>query len=79
LTARGYIVTNNHVISEAATSPDRFKMSVIFNDGKRGRRPNLVGRDPATDLAVLKVDKRRQADGFAAPWRLRQAARRRPR
>jgi S1-C subfamily serine protease len=52
---RGYIVTNNHVISEAATSPDKFKMSVIFNDGKEAKA-NLVGRDPATDLAVLKVD-----------------------
>jgi S1-C subfamily serine protease len=52
---RGYIVTNNHVISEAATSPDQFKMSVIFNDGKEAKA-NLVGRDPATDLAVLKVD-----------------------
>jgi S1-C subfamily serine protease len=52
---RGYIVTNNHVISEAATSPDKFTMSVIFNDGKQAKA-NLVGRDPATDLAVLKVD-----------------------
>jgi S1-C subfamily serine protease len=52
---RGYIATNNHVISEAATSPDKFTMSVIFNDGKEAKA-NLVGRDPATDLAVLKVD-----------------------
>jgi S1-C subfamily serine protease len=53
--ARGYIVTNNHVISEAAQSPDKFKMTVIFNDGKTAKA-NLVGRDPETDLAVLKVD-----------------------
>jgi S1-C subfamily serine protease len=52
---RGYIVTNNHVISEAATSPDKFKLTVIFNDGKEAAA-NLVGRDPDTDLAVLKVD-----------------------
>jgi serine protease Do len=52
---RGYIVTNNHVISEAALSPDKFKMTVIFNDGKEAKA-NLVGRDPETDLAVLKVD-----------------------
>ena len=32
---RGYIVTNNHVISEAATSPDKFKLTVVFNDGKQ--------------------------------------------
>jgi len=52
---RGYIVTNNHVISEAATSPDKFKLTVIFNDGKEAAA-NLVGRDLDTDLAVLKVD-----------------------
>ncbi|PQD98360.1 serine protease [Mycobacterium sp. EPG1] len=52
---RGYIVTNNHVISEAATNPSDFKMSVVFNDGKEVPA-NLVGRDPKTDLAVLKVD-----------------------
>ena len=52
---RGYIVTNNHVISEAAASPSKFKMTVVFNDGKEVPA-NLVGRDPKTDLAVLKVD-----------------------
>ncbi len=52
---RGYIVTNNHVISEAATNPAEFKMTVVFNDGKEVPA-NLVGRDPKTDLAVLKVD-----------------------
>ena len=52
---RGYIVTNNHVISEAASNPSKFKMAVVFNDGKEVPA-NLVGRDPKTDLAVLKVD-----------------------
>lgn len=52
---RGYIVTNNHVISDAAKSPADFKISVVFNDGKEVPA-NLVGRDPKTDLAVLKVD-----------------------
>ena len=52
---RGYVVTNNHVISEAAASPSKFKMRVVFNDGKEVPA-NLVGRDPKTDLAVLKVD-----------------------
>jgi S1-C subfamily serine protease len=52
---RGYIVTNNHVISEAANNPSQFKISVVFNDGKEVPA-NLVGRDPKTDLAVLKVD-----------------------
>ncbi|MGE0217660.1 serine protease HtrA [Mycolicibacterium sp.] len=52
---RGYIVTNNHVISEAATNPAQYKMAVVFNDGTEVPA-NLVGRDPKTDLAVLKVD-----------------------
>lgn len=52
---RGYVVTNNHVISEAAATPGKFKLTVVFNDGKVVPA-NLVGRDPKTDLAVLKVD-----------------------
>ncbi len=52
---RGYIVTNNHVISEAAINPSKYKMTVVFNDGKEVPA-NLVGRDPKTDLAVIKVD-----------------------
>ena len=52
---RGYIVTNNHVISEAASNPAQYKMTVVFNDGKEVPA-NLVGRDPKTDLAVIKVD-----------------------
>ena len=52
---RGFVVTNNHVISEAATNPSQYKLSIVFNDGKEVPA-NLVGRDPKTDLAVLKVD-----------------------
>ena len=52
---RGYIVTNNHVISEAATNPSQWKTTVVFNNGK-DVPANLVGRDPKSDLAVLKVD-----------------------
>ncbi len=52
---RGYIVTNNHVISTAAEKPNEYKVTVIFSDGKKVLA-NLVGRDPETDLAVLKVD-----------------------
>ncbi|MCT7658405.1 S1C family serine protease [Mycobacterium deserti] len=52
--SRGYVVTNNHVIADAAGQKDKFTISVIFNDGKQVPAA-LVGRDPATDLAVLKV------------------------
>ncbi len=52
---RGYIVTNNHVISDAAKNPADYQISVVFNDGHEAPA-NLVGRDQKTDLAVLKVD-----------------------
>jgi S1-C subfamily serine protease len=52
---RGYIVTNNHVISDAAKNPADYQISVVFNDGHEVPA-NLVGRDPKTDIAVLKVD-----------------------
>lgn len=52
---RGYIVTNNHVISEAALRPKQFQLTVVFNDGKVVPT-KIVGRDPKTDIAVLKVD-----------------------
>lgn len=50
----GYIVTNNHVISMAATTPDT-TLRVIFADGQ-AVPARIVGRDTKTDLAVLKVD-----------------------
>jgi S1-C subfamily serine protease len=52
---RGYLVTNNHVISQAAQDPGKHKISVVFNDGTEVPA-SLVGRDRKTDIAVLKVD-----------------------
>ena len=52
----GYILTNNHVISLAATDPQA-QLTVVFNDAGQTRAPGIiVGRDPLTDLAVVKVD-----------------------
>ena len=48
----GYIVTNNHVISAAA---DRGTIEVQYSSGATVPA-KLVGRDPRSDLAVLKVE-----------------------
>ena len=51
---QGYIVTNNHVVTMDGAA-DRADIDVVFPDGSRAAA-ELVGRDPATDLAVLKVE-----------------------
>ncbi len=45
----GYIVTNNHVIEEGTT------LEVTLND-KRKYEARLVGSDPMTDIALLKIE-----------------------
>ena len=51
---KGYLLTNNHVISLAATDSTA-QLTVVFSDGKR-LPASIVGRDPESDLAVLKTD-----------------------
>lgn len=48
-TPDGYIVTNSHVVQGAAT------LTVTLKNGKR-YPAKLIGRDPQSDLAVLKID-----------------------
>lgn len=45
----GYIVTNNHVIRKAD------KIEVTLND-QRSYQANVKGKDPNTDIAVLKIE-----------------------
>lgn len=45
----GYIVTNNHVIEDAS------ELEVTMND-KRTFSAKLIGTDPTTDLALIKID-----------------------
>lgn len=45
----GYIVTNNHVIADAE------RLEVTLNDN-RNFPATIVGFDPATDLALIKID-----------------------
>jgi putative serine protease PepD len=52
VTSDGYVVTNNHVISAAATGNG--SISVLYSTGEQVSA-ELVGRDPRSDLAVLKV------------------------
>ena len=46
---RGYVVTNNHVIQDAD------EIAVILQDNTR-LPAKLIGKDPKTDLAILKVE-----------------------
>jgi len=46
---KGYVVTNNHVIADAE------EITVVLHDDTM-LKAELVGRDPETDLAVLKID-----------------------
>ncbi len=48
ISADGYVVTNNHVVENAQ------KISIRLHDG-RELAGEVVGRDPKTDLALLKV------------------------
>ncbi len=54
ISSDGYILTNNHVISARDGGPAD-EILVELNDG-RELAARLVGRDPLSDLAVLKVE-----------------------
>ena len=49
VSAGGYILTNNHVVEGAD------EIEVILNDSRHARA-QVIGTDPDTDLAVLKID-----------------------
>ena len=52
LTGDGQILTNNHVVEVAA---DGGRLAVSFEDGSTAKA-TILGRDPLTDLAVIKAD-----------------------
>lgn len=49
ITSDGYIITNNHVVAKSD------KVMVTLND-KRKFEAKLIGTDPDTDIALLKID-----------------------
>jgi serine protease Do len=49
ISADGYIVTNNHVVDGA----DQFTVTLSNNKTYKGK---LIGNDPSSDLAVVKID-----------------------
>ena len=57
----GYILTNNHVIAIAANGGS---VEVQFSDGQTAAA-TITGRDPQTDVAVLKVDTSRKLQVIA--------------
>ena len=48
----GYVVTNNHVVEVAANGGS---IQAVFPDGTKAAA-TVVGRDPTTDIAVVKVN-----------------------
>ncbi|MEA1015125.1 Do family serine endopeptidase [Sphingosinicella sp. LY1275] len=54
ISADGYVVTNNHVISPARTGATVEEITVTLSD-RREFEAELVGRDEASDLALLKI------------------------
>jgi 2-alkenal reductase len=52
--ARGYVVTNNHVVQNVRDANAGAAFDIVFSDNKKVAA-KLVGRDPFTDLAVLQV------------------------
>jgi putative serine protease PepD len=52
LTSTGFILTNNHVVEVAANGGH---VQVIFYNSRTPYTASIVGRDPKTDLAVIRV------------------------
>lgn len=50
MTSDGYIVTNFHVVKNAD------QIEVILNNNKQSYQAKIIGTDPSTDLALLKIN-----------------------
>ena len=52
ISSDGYVLTNNHVVEAAANGDGQIQAA--FPDGRKGAA-EVIGRDPTTDIAVVKV------------------------
>lgn len=52
----GYIVTNNHVISDGENGTGVADEITVTLHNKKTYKARLIGRDPSSDIAVLKID-----------------------
>ena len=57
ISADGYIVTNNHLVQGARGTGTVDRVTVTLAD-RREFPARIIGRDPATDLALLKIEGR---------------------
>jgi serine protease Do len=55
ISADGYIVTNNHVVSGGPNGNAADKVTVTMSNGKE-YTAKIIGRDPTSDIALLKID-----------------------
>ena len=55
LSGDGYVVTNNHVIEPVAERGSSGQIVITLDNGKQFSNVEVVGRDPQSDLAVLKI------------------------
>ena len=67
ISSDGYAVTNNHVVEKAAT------VEVMTDDGKT-YDAKVIGTDPRTDLALIKVDGAATSPTSSSPMRRRASA-----
>lgn len=72
ISADGYIVTNNHVVSAGAEGASVEQITVTMTN-REEYTAKLVGRDAATDIAVLKIEPKRPCPSSSSATAARRA------
>lgn len=55
LSSDGYVVTNNHVVEPIVERANKGKLTIRMDNGREFHNVEIVGRDPQSDLAVLRI------------------------